>query len=280
MDNNNTSDNPLLTSIQIPGETFRLPSHGLFYTNNELDESVVNGEVEVFPMTAYDEILMSTPDKLLSGKAVVEVFSRCIPQINNAFNILAKDVDFLLACLRMVSFGNQMEVAYTHDCDNAKEHTYVINLQQVINSSKSIDPTTLNEEYKKTLSNGQTISFKPVTYGEMIKIYDMTILNKSKITGNETPDELDIKRTDEAHEAENIFVETTVIVIKDVDGISDRGHIKEWLRGLKLGWKRDITKAVQQVSDWGIDLKSPQICPDCKSAVNLKISANPVNFFI
>lgn len=275
-----TIENPLLSSIIMPGETFRLPSHGLFYTNNELDESVVNGEVEVYPMAAYDEILMSTPDKLLSGKAVAEVFSRCIPQVNNAFDILAKDVDFLLACLRMVSFGNQMEVAYKHDCKEAKERTYVINLQQVINSSKSIDPTTLNDEYKKTLSNGQTISFKPVTYGEMIKIYEMSMLNKSKITGDETPEELDIKRTEEALEAENIFVETTIMVIKDVDGVSDRTHIKGWLRKLKLGWKRDITKAVHQISDWGIDLRSPQICLDCESTVNLKISANPVNFFI
>ena len=39
--------NPLLASLRIPGETFRLPSHGLFYTDGELDDSVVNGEVEV-----------------------------------------------------------------------------------------------------------------------------------------------------------------------------------------------------------------------------------------
>lgn len=42
--------NPLLSRIQMPGETFALPSGGVFYTHGELDDSVVNAEVRVHPI--------------------------------------------------------------------------------------------------------------------------------------------------------------------------------------------------------------------------------------
>ena len=60
-------NNPLLRNIQLPGDTVRLPSRGIFYNNGELTPSTQNGEVHVYPMKAIDEIIMRSPDKLLSG---------------------------------------------------------------------------------------------------------------------------------------------------------------------------------------------------------------------
>jgi len=88
--------NPLLTRVEMPGSTFQLPSRGLFYDNGELRDDVEMGEVHVHPMSAFDEILMKTPDALFSGEAVHKVFLRCIPQVLQPVELLAKDVDFLL----------------------------------------------------------------------------------------------------------------------------------------------------------------------------------------
>lgn len=262
-----TQTNPLLAALRIPGETFRLPSQGLFYKEGVLDDSVRNGEVEVYPMTAIDEIIISTPDKLLSGRALMEVFAHCVPQIKNSTELLAKDVDFLMVCLRMVSFGQFMNVVYTHNCEHGRENTYSVDLQDMIRRTRSMDPTSVKQEYKCVLSSGQIATLKPMTYGDIIALYQNTMVVKT----NETED---------ASEAEKMVIDAIVSIIQDVDGISDKKLLTEWARHISLGDKKKIQEAIQSVSEWGVDLRSNQVCFDCGEPVELRISANPVNFFI
>lgn len=261
--------NPLLAALRIPGETFRLPSHGLFYDDKVLDASVKNGEVEVYPMTAIDEIIINTQDKLLSGKAISEVFARCIPQIKQPHKILAKDVDFLLVCLRMVSFGQFMEVVYTHQCKGAKQHNYMVDIQEMIKQTKSIDPVSLTEEYVCKLDNGQVVYLKPMTYGDIILLYQDAIMTKTD----------DDQSEDDEEEAKQMMINTLSSVISRVDNVTDVNFIKEWLSGLKLGYKKQIQQAVSKLGDWGIEMTSKQICGDCGEDLTLHISANPVNLF-
>lgn len=257
--------NPLLERLRIPGETFRLPSQGIFYLNGELADGVKNGEVEVHPMTAIDEIILSTPDKLLSGKAIEEIFSHCIPQVLKPADLLAKDVDFLLVCLRLVSFGPQMEVTYQHTCPGALNHTYQVNMQQMIRSTKSINPTTVTEEYKTTLPNGQVVSLKPLTYGNVIELYQSAALTK---TDNVSQDE-----------AELLVINTLASVVRRVDETEDKGFIREWVVNLPLGWKRTLEQAAQNITQWGVDFTTPQTCRDCKEEMVVQVAANPVSFF-
>lgn len=257
--------NPLLEKLRIPGTTFRLPSQGLFYPAGVLDSSVRNGEVEVYPMTAMDEIIFATPDKLLSGKAISEVFSRCIPQIQNPLSLLAKDVDFLMVCLRMVSFGQFMPVTYGHSCDNAKENSYNIDLDALLKASKQIDPTVIAKEYSTTLPNGQVVSLKPLTYADIVELYQTTLMLKN--------DELSDQ------DAERVVVSTISSIIGTVDDISDRAMITEWVKKIPLGWKRDIEKCAQDVTQWGVDFTVKRKCQDCKEIIDITVTANPVNFF-
>ena len=164
--------NPLLSKVSLPGETFRLPSGGLFYEDNELSSSVKDGEVMVNPMTAMDELLLKSPDKLLSGESVTDVFTNCIPDILNPSDLLAKDVDYLLMCLRMVSYGPNIEIRATHDCEDAKEHSYSIPLRPLILKAKPIIPTML-EKYNVTLSNGQVVRLHPPRFMATVKVYQM-----------------------------------------------------------------------------------------------------------
>lgn len=258
--------NPLLANVRIPGETFRLPSQGLFYINGELDDTVVNGEVEVYPMTAMEEVILSTPDKLLSGKAVVEIFSNCIPQIKQPGALLSKDVDFLMVCLRMVTFGQYMEIAYQHDCENAKQNSYMVDLQKMIRETRAIDATRLKDEYSLTLPNGQRVSLKPLIYDDMVALFQNTAMSKTDGSSDE--------------ENKRVFIETLARVIHDVDGETNKDFIEEWVTKISWGWKRDIERAAQSVSQWGTEFISTQVCKDCGSDLKIFVSANPVNFFM
>jgi hypothetical protein len=260
-----TSNNPLLDPLRIPGETFQLPSQGIFYTNDEIDPSVKHGEIELYPMTGIDEIVFSSPDKLLSGKAVTEVFGRCIPQINKPTELLTKDVDFLMICLRMITFGQQLEVPHLHDCENAKEHKYSIDLSTMIRSVKKIDPTSIGSNFSIQLPNQQVAELKPMNYGSILKIYDAMLAQKTA------------ELTDE--EAEELNASILAGVIKSVDSITNPDHIKEWVHKLPLGWKKMIENKISNMDEWGMDFVVKQVCKDCGEEISLTISANPVNFF-
>lgn len=259
--------NPLLDRLRIPGTSFRLPSQGLFYENGELASSTTNGELEVYPMTAIDEVILATPDKLLSGKAIEEVFTRCIPQVVKPRDLLARDVDFLMMCLRNVTFGATMEVKYKHECENALNHTYMINIDQLIKTVKQIDPTTISKEYTLTMDNGQVVKLKPLTFATIIDLYQSTAFSKQ---------EEDFSQ----EEAETMIIRSISSAIKSVDNIEDVSMIEGWVRSISLGWKRQIEQQVQQISNWGMDFEVKDHCKDCKEEITLQITANPISFFI
>lgn len=261
-----TPPNPLLAKLRIPGATYRLPSHGLFYRTGELSPDVKNGEVEIYPMTALDEIILQTPDKLLSGKAILEVFSRCIPQVLKPEKLLAKDVDFLMVALRAVSFGDIMEVNFKHTCDGAKEQTYAVDLQHMIRTTKVVDPTTVQSEYHTSMPNGQEVTLQPLTYQHIVDLYQTTAMIK------------DDEMTQE--EAEKLILNALTSVVRSVDGVEDPAQIREWVASIPLGWKRKLERTAQDVSQWGVEFMSSHKCKDCGESIDIPITANPVSFFM
>jgi hypothetical protein len=256
--------NPLLARLQLPGETFRLPSQGLFYADGELRDDVVDGEVHVFPMTAYDEILFKTPDMLLSGRAITEVFGRCIPQVINPNGLLSKDVDFLITALRVITYGPEITLTYTHTCDGAEQHEYKASLHSILQTAKAIDPTTIADIFTITLDNGQVVKMRPTTYSTILK------LNQN------------LGRNDVDYSIEEIqtqVMQVLVDMIHSVDGYTDSDMIAEWAAKLPAGWVRRMSESVDKMADWGVEFKSNQLCRDCGAEIIMPFSANPVSFF-
>ena len=258
--------NPLLDKLTTPGETFRLPSQGLFYTNGELTEDVMRGEVVVYPMTTLDEIVLNTPDMLLSGSAVTTVISRRVPQILRPELLLSTDVDFLMLCLRMVTFGRTLSMTFQHTCQGAENHEYDVDLSTLIARAKEIDPTSLDAKFKVVMPNGQVVLLRPLIYKQILALYQMAA--KSGDTSSWS-----------LSETETFVVDALSGVIRSVDGITDPSQIRVWLEQIPLGWKRDIETAAQQTSSWGAELELKTKCVDCGADISIPISVNPVSFF-
>ena len=256
--------NPLLARVEMPGSTFQLPSRGLFYKKGELRDDVEMGEVHVHPMSAYDEILMKSPDHLFSGEAVEKVFKRCIPQILLPLKLLAKDVDFLLVCLRQITFGDEMDITYTHTCDEAVPQPYIIHLSDFLSSSKKIDPTSVTKNYTTTLENGQVVKMNPSRFEDVIKLYQT-----AEIGTQLTPeDELEIS------------VGVIRSVIFSVDGEEDPDFIAEWIRKISAGWLVKITTIIEKASDFGPDFTLQTKCKDCGKDIKIQTPINPISFFM
>ena len=257
--------NPLLDRIQMPGETFTLPSGGIFYDNGELDPSVTNAEVRVNPMTALDEIIMKTPDMLFSGDAVRQVFARCIPSILKPDMILAKDVDFLIVCLRKVSYGPAVRVNQKHNCEDAKQHHYDIDVTDFIKRTRRIDPTVADKRFTTEMPNGQRVTVEPIRFGHFVEVMQLDADRRDQVM---TPEQ-----------QRDRTVRSLARVVRQVDEITDEEMIVQWLSNIRPEFLRKIEDKIEETVQWGTDFNTTVKCHDCGKPFTFDLPMNPLAFF-
>lgn len=285
--------NPLLERFnKMPPETFRMPSGGILYNNGEIDADVINGEVIIYPMTTVDEITMRSPDMLYQGTAIEKVFSRCIPEIKKPFDILANDVDYLLICLRIVTYGNNLQIYWncpictknkdesagtvhteqTHEKDpyelaksigeeavNVKP-VHTINLSNFLRNIKPLD--LQNKNFEVNLDTGECVKLRPSTFGEMIKLYQY---DPSKLL---TPEEMT-----------EYVIDAILSVIDSVDGVKNREFIREWALRCKAPVLNKLQEEIHKANDWGTSHQHSVKCDKCGHETELEIPLNPLHFF-
>jgi hypothetical protein len=256
--------NPLLANLKLPGRIFQLPSRGIFYRNGELSDNVKDGEIHVHPMSAMDEINMKNADQLFSGTAVNEVFKHCVSGVEKPSDLLAKDVDAIMLFLRAVTYGSSYEFMAKHTCKDAKDHSYVADVEQMISSVKMLDPTVVESNYTVTLQNGQVVRLRPNRYQQVLDL----------IKRNEN------KRSLSAEEQKENLLLMLLGVIESVDGVSNVEHITEWIKAVPSPMINRIGDKVERVNDWGPNNRWTCKCKDCGESFEVEIPINPVAFFI
>jgi hypothetical protein len=284
--------NPLLAGIKLPGRIFQLPSKGLFYKNGELADDVKNGEVHVRPMSAIDEIHLKNPDQQYSGTAIDEVFSKCIEGVLKPSELLAKDIDALMIYLRAVTYGEHYEFVAIHPCEMPdhlaaikdplniseeldaemreyyknfrKEHSYVANVESMINNIQFIDPTTLEDSYTINVPElNQVIKLHPNRYLHVLEIVKQNSAKKL----------LTVKERQE-----NLIL-MLLGVIESINGVTDKEHIREWCEAIPSPIVNKLADKVESIEEWGANLKWGCICKDCGKSFSVDIPINPVSFF-
>ena len=258
-----SSVNPLLARVKIPGRIFQLPSAGIFYKNGELADTVENGEVHVYPMTALDEITMKNPDMLFSGKAISIVFKHCIPDIKKPDELFAKDIDALMVFLRAVTYGTQYEIEATHDCDEAKSHSYMVDVEQMITSMKYLSQDMIDSVYTTTLENGQVVKMLPIRYKHVLQLLKMNE-NKQVLT---------------VEDQEKNLIVNLLNVIESVDGTTDKKHITEWAKAISPKMMNQLAMAIDDSQSWGTQSLKTVVCKDCAEEYSIEIPINPISFF-
>jgi hypothetical protein len=151
-----TSSNPLRQFFRQPEIYISLPSRGNHWPAGSIDVPV-NGEFPVYPMTALDEIAYRTPDALFNGQAVVSVVQSCMPNIRDAWQIPAVDLNAILVAIRIASYGHDMEFGTQCPACNT-ETDYTVDLRNVLDGLKSAD-------YSRPIRHGDLeIYLQPMSY--------------------------------------------------------------------------------------------------------------------
>jgi hypothetical protein len=254
--------NPLLTKVRMPGRTFQLPSHGALY-KDELDPSVQNGEIHVHPMSALTEINLKNPDLLFNGKALEAVAAECVPGIRKPLDLFGRDVDALLLFLRLVTYGSEYRIEVKHDCENAKQHSYTIDLEQLLLGMKQLDPTLVETKRVVNLPTGQKVYTRPMRFSDVIELFHQT--------GN--------KKELSAEDIRQLAIVNLMCMIEQVDEVSDPKMIKEWVQSLTTPMVNRITVAASDLNAWGPDQIVTLKCRDCGGDMKVELPLNPVSFF-
>jgi hypothetical protein len=256
------SANPLMQKIKLPGRIFRLPSGGYLYKNGELSDTCKDGEVHVRPMSALAEIKIKNPDMLFSGQAVREILAECVEEIKKPMELFGRDVDALMCFLRVVTYGPEFRIEADHGCENSKAHSYAINIEAIINSIRELDPTTIGQRYSVPMPNGQIVTLDPIRFKTVVEL--MQANNKDLPT---------------AEDIQVNMINNLLNMIGDVDGITDRAMIEEWVRSVPAPYIGAIAGALDTSNEWGPKFEQDVVCQDCGKIMTVELPLNPVNFF-
>lgn len=263
--------NPLLGRIKLPGRIFQLPSKGAFYDDGMFSPHVRNGEIEVKPMTGILELKIKTPDLLYSGRVLEEICKECTPDILKPNSLVTRDVEALFCFLRIVTYGPEITIEFQHDCKDAKEHKYRINLEQLKPNNENIESVKVASEV--SMPNGQRVVLNTVRFNDAMSILHA----RADIEAQPAKTPEDRERLEKM--LLDLIMLELLVMIKQVDEVTDRNHIAEWLKSVPRTYWNVITERGNEMANWGYDLSQKLTCQDCGEQFTYDLQLDPIRFF-
>lgn len=275
--------NPLSQFYRQEAFRVKLPSRGAYY-----DESVLtldeNEELGIMPMTAQDEVLLKSPDNLLTGKALVDVIRSCAPEVKLPKKLLACDVDAIMISIRRASYGDEDTIA--GNCPKCEtENSYGIDLESIVNHSEKLEAS-----YEVVLPQGLTVFLQPGTFDSLVKQYKVAFENEKArraATGNANEDvalQLFSKAFKELSKLNFEMVSESILKIVFTDAeneeqtITNKKHIRDFITNVDKKTVDIIDKKMSEINKIGIQREHNAICTNCEHKWPIAIEFNPVNF--
>lgn len=241
------STNPLASFFRQPKIYVSLPSKGMFWTKESL-EMTENGELPVYAMTAKDEIMLKTPDALISGQATVDVIQSCIPAIKDAWKMPSIDLDTILVAIRIATYGEKMDLEINVPV-TAEKKSYDLDLRHILDTHRE-------QTFEPRVRMGpMLVTVKPLNYAEFTKTALKTfeeqrifrILNDEKI-----PDAEKIEVFQKSFKAltditiENLENAIYTIELQDGTVVSDPKHISEFVNNSEKDTFKVLTDHIEE----------------------------------
>ena len=272
------AQNPLQQFFRQPKIFIGLPSQGIYNKPTTIQGDPAR--IAVYGMTGMDEIVMKTPDALLSGDSTAQVIQSCCPDILDAWDISVLDVNTLLTAIRIATFGSELSVNNT--CSACKTvNSYDINLNNII------DHFTHCSYENKLVLKELTIITKPLTYKQSslfsLKNFEMqqTLKQLETVTDAEQRKEL---MTQIFHELSTLRTEVFTTGIESVDTgtqiVTERQYIKEWIENSDTTMIQSISDHIEMNRDnWDTPGQTVK-CENCGHEESVSIDLDQSNFFV
>src|SRR6056300_731655 len=229
------------------------PSGGKWYPKNPMEKSG-SGELPIYSMTARDELMIKTPDALMSGEATVEVINSCCPLIDDPWTMPAIDLDAILISIRIATYGEKMELEVPIRYYENKEVKFEserteIDLRQLLDNMQG-------KAWNDTFSIGDlTFRLRPLTYKESTGFFMSTFENQrlAQILQNDKIDDAEkLKAFKEGFKKLSQMtldmIVTHIVEIQTPDGSeSDKNAIREFFNNTDKDTFSSVQKHLETI---------------------------------
>lgn len=271
------AQNPLQQYFRQPRIFISLPSHGVYNA-----PGTINGDVEripVFGMTGMDEILMKTPDALLSGESTAKVINSCCPAITDPWDLSNLDADLVLTAIRIATYGNTMTVVKV--CDECQtENEYELDL------NKLIDHYGHCAYDNKIVLKDLTIKIRPLNYKQSTDFALRNFQLQQQLSQlDDIKDETEKKTLLNSlfQQLSTLQNEIFVAGIESVDTgkvvVTEREFIAEWVANCDSSVIESIKQHIQQNQDQWTDVKHDVVCEHCGATAKIAVEMDQSSFF-
>lgn len=254
------------------------------YPEGVLDDSVT-GEIPVYAMTAKDDIILKTPDALISGEAVAQVLKSCVPAIKDPWRVPAIDMDFILVAIRIASYGSDMELEFS--CPKCEEEfNYSIGLNHYIekfgNVSYELESTVIN--YGEVKVHIRPLSYKDLTLIQRRSFEEQRAIEAVGTMEDKTEEEKKAMYDEILNTMTDININAISSGVKCIelpDGtmVDDKEEIVDFVNNSSVRLFKKITKTIQDIRDkTKIDPLNIE-CPACKHEFTSPLVFDYANFF-
>jgi hypothetical protein len=269
--------NPLQKYFRQPKIYIKLPSMGAYSKPGVITGDANN--LPVFGMTGMDEIIIKTPDALITGESTVKVIESCCPSINDAWQLNNLDLDLMLAAIRIATYGNTITMSHTCQfCSTDNE--YELDLSRLIDHYNHIsfeDSAVLKDLVVKL----QPLTYKQTTEFGQKNFQLRQQLNQANTIENEEERNKEVSRLYVEFSKLQIEVYSANINAIEVGTtvVNERAFIDEWIANAD----KEIVDQLRKFIDKNTELwkTPPQLvkCESCGEENTLSIELDHSSFF-
>ncbi len=275
------SGNPLTRYFRLPGVHVSLPTNGAFLPPGTYFPAA-NGEVPIYPMGAGDDILLRSPDALMSGFAIEKLIESCVPAITSPLDISMPDLDVIFIGIRAADENETMEISVAcPQCE--KENTFDADLSALLATMKPIPP-----ENTVRLADDVVAFIRPYNLRDATRVSIATFHETRRVQATDADTNLsdeaktrafnDSMRTINDLNRQIVASCVTKVVIPEGE-VTDRGQIVEFIVNMRRNWFKRLDDGIKQVNSLGIDKTLPVTCAHCKHEWQMEVQFDPANFF-
>lgn len=271
------NQNPLLAYTRKSQPILNLSSQGRFWPPNTLEK---HQNIEVFPLTGQDEMLLLNASGSLIGSILAEIISNCIPAINDVWSMPRIDLDAIMIAIRCVSYNSIMNVHFSCEkCEHAQTPT--VDLYEISNEIQ-IPKYDLPHSF-----DGVKIWFKPLTFNETFQesadqTTKLSVLKKlsSEDLENNEKKALAVSSLTEITEINVRSLARSIrkVSINDEFEVDSYEYIKEWIHNSD---RETFTNLKKSLDNCNSEYALPQrtfACEKCNHKNTIDIDFNPADF--
>ena len=271
------ANNPLQQYFRQPKIFINLPSQGVYNKSGSLQGEVSN--MPVFGMTGMDEILMKTPDALLTGESTVKVMQSCCPGIIDGWEVTNLDFNLILTAIRIATFGNTVVVG--SKCTGCgTDNEYEIDLTRVVDyfAHCSYDNKVV---YKNLVIKTKPLTYKQITDFALRNFQLQQRLNQNIVLTDEEEKKKNFSELfSQLAELQNeIFTEGIEQITVDNTAVNEKEYIREWLANCDRDAYEDIKTTILKNQEIYSSPEHDIECSGCGKAAKITVDLDQASFF-